>query len=61
VTTEIRSQLNVRLSSEANLSVSVATFVDTEEEAREAGARNADFVTAYLDGYNRGFESREDA
>jgi hypothetical protein len=61
VTTEIRSQLNVRLSSEANLSVSVATFVDTEEEAREAGARNADFVTAYLDGYNRGFEPREDA
>ena len=51
MTTEIRSQLNVRIDNDTNMSVSVSSFVDTEEEAREAGMRNSAIVSAYIAGY----------
>lgn len=51
MTTEIRSQLNVRLTADSNISVSVSTFIADENEAFDAGKRNAGIINAYIKGY----------
>jgi hypothetical protein len=56
MTTELRSQLNLRLSAEMNISVSVTTFVHDEDEALETGERNARIINAYIAGYVRANE-----
>ncbi len=54
--TELRAQVNVRLTADINVGIALTRIVATEAEAEEFGADHAKYVTAYLAGYGRGAE-----
>lgn len=51
--TEIKFQLNTRLTNDANVSVTITKLASTEEEAEEAGKQAALEVSAFMSGYGK--------
>ncbi len=49
--TELRAQVNVRISPDMNISVTMTQFVDTHEEAQAAGDLGAILMHAYIAGF----------
>lgn len=49
--TELRCQVNVRLTSEMNVSIALTAIVETTEEAEAFGTQHAQVVARYLHGF----------
>jgi hypothetical protein len=43
---------NFRINKDANISIALEAIVDTEEDAKELGAKAARYMYAYLEGHN---------
>lgn len=51
---EFKAQINIRASSDMNLSFAFTSIVDSEDEAEEKGRKDARYVSAYTRGYADG-------
>ena len=49
--TELRSQVNMRINSEMNISLSITSIVETAEEATTAGREDAEIIQAWINAY----------
>ena len=49
--TELRSQVNMRISSEMNISLTVTCLVENAEEATLAGREDAEIIQAWINAY----------
>lgn len=51
--TELRATMNIRISTEANVSFVFVNLVDTQDEAEDAGGRANHMIAAWLRGYTK--------
>ncbi len=49
--TELRSQVNMRINSEMNISLTITSIVETAEEATLAGHEDAEIIQAWINAY----------
>jgi hypothetical protein len=52
--TELKAQYNVRISNDANISLSFSHIITNEQDAREVGEDDNKMMVAYMEGFGNG-------